>query len=162
FGRDLLEAGYAKVFHPDARVLHSHDYRSLGFLRRYFDEFRGLREVLGYREAAGPLRTLRSIRALCSSDKTWLKRQNVPGLRLPGTWSGPRGSQWLDRGCADECVDRPAVGDRIGRPRRDLHAHRRTRAAWSLVRDLRLRSLWLEQATGCRAATGDPRPFHPR
>ena len=82
FGRDLLEAGYAKVFHPDARVLHSHDYRSLGFLRRYFDEFRGLREVLGYREPAGPLRTLRSIRALCSSDKTWLKRQNVHGLRL--------------------------------------------------------------------------------
>ena len=52
-GRELIEAGYAKVFHPDARVLHSHDFPPHRFFRRYFDEFRGLREVLGHREPAG-------------------------------------------------------------------------------------------------------------
>ena len=45
--RELIEAGYAKVFNPEARVLHSHEFRPLRFFRRYFDEFRGLREVLG-------------------------------------------------------------------------------------------------------------------
>ena len=87
-GRDLLEAGYAKVFHPDARVLHSHHYRSFGFLRRYFDEYRGLREVLGYREPAGPLRTLRSIRSLYRSDKAWLRRHGVRGARLAWALAG--------------------------------------------------------------------------
>jgi glycosyltransferase involved in cell wall biosynthesis len=81
-GRDLIEEGYAKVFEPDARVLHSHHYGSFGFLRRYFDEFRGLREVLGYREPAGPLRTLRSIQALTRFDKAWLRRHGVRGVRL--------------------------------------------------------------------------------
>lgn len=43
--RDVLAAGYAKVFCPDAAVIHSHDYRPLDQLRRTFDEWRGLCEV---------------------------------------------------------------------------------------------------------------------
>ena len=43
--RDMLEAGYAKVYRPEAAVIHSHDYRSIELLRRSFDEWRGLREV---------------------------------------------------------------------------------------------------------------------
>ena len=39
-GRELIEAGFAKVFHPQARVLHSHAYSPRDWLRRYFDEFR--------------------------------------------------------------------------------------------------------------------------
>ena len=58
-GRELIEAGFAKVFHPDARVLHSHDYPPVAFFRRYFDEFRSLREVLGFRQPWGPRQTLR-------------------------------------------------------------------------------------------------------
>ena len=57
-GRELIEAGYAKVFHPEARVLHSHDYPPLAFLRRYFDEFRSLREVLGFRQPWGPRKSV--------------------------------------------------------------------------------------------------------
>ena len=56
-GRELIEAGYAKVFHPEAAVLHSHDYPPATFFRRYFDEFRSLREVLDHVEPAGPVRT---------------------------------------------------------------------------------------------------------
>jgi glycosyltransferase involved in cell wall biosynthesis len=43
--RDMLAAGYAKVFRPDAAVIHSHRYRPIEQFRRSFDEWRGLREV---------------------------------------------------------------------------------------------------------------------
>lgn len=43
--RDMLAAGYAKVYRPDAVVIHSHSYRPLAQFRRSFDEWRGLREV---------------------------------------------------------------------------------------------------------------------
>ncbi len=42
---DMLAAGYAKVYRPDAAVIHSHDYSPLDELRRSFDEWRGLCEV---------------------------------------------------------------------------------------------------------------------
>ena len=38
-------AAGAKVYHPGAAVLHSHDYGFVDFMRRYFDEYRGLRET---------------------------------------------------------------------------------------------------------------------
>jgi hypothetical protein len=80
-GRDLIEAGYAKVFHPGARVIHSHHYGPFGFLRRYFDEYRGLREVLGYREPAKVRHMVRSVQFLVHSDKKWLEGQGVKGFR---------------------------------------------------------------------------------
>ena len=43
--RDMLAAGYAKVYRPDAAVIHSHQYRPLDQFRRSFDEWRGLLEV---------------------------------------------------------------------------------------------------------------------
>jgi len=46
-GRELIEAGYAKVFHPQARVLRSQDDSPAGLFKRYFDECRAEREVLG-------------------------------------------------------------------------------------------------------------------
>jgi glycosyltransferase involved in cell wall biosynthesis len=56
---DMLRAGYAKAYVPDAAVLHSHDYSSSEQLRRCFDEWRGLREVYGCGEPAGPLHLAR-------------------------------------------------------------------------------------------------------
>lgn len=82
-GRELIEAGFAKVFHPGARVLHSHDYPPLAFLRRYFDEFRSLREVLGYRQAWGLAQTPRDIRGLVAADARWLRAR---GVRGPALW----------------------------------------------------------------------------
>jgi O-antigen biosynthesis protein len=81
-GRELIEAGYAKVFHPGARVLHSHDFPARRFFRRYFDEFRGLREVLGYREPAGIRTTWRSYRSLVATDREWLRERGIGGPRL--------------------------------------------------------------------------------
>jgi glycosyltransferase involved in cell wall biosynthesis/GT2 family glycosyltransferase len=76
-GRELIEAGYAKVFHPRAQVFHSHDYRPVTFVRRYFDEYRGLREVLDYREPSNPLRTIRTIRDLAAADRDWLAARDL-------------------------------------------------------------------------------------
>jgi rhamnosyltransferase len=43
--QDMLRAGYAKVYVPDAAVTHSHDYSSAEWMRRSFDEARAVREV---------------------------------------------------------------------------------------------------------------------
>jgi glycosyltransferase involved in cell wall biosynthesis len=81
-GRELIEAGFAKVFHPEARVLHSHDYPPAAFFQRYFDEFRSLREVLGFVQPAGPVRTLQDVRGLVGADRRWLREQGVEGADL--------------------------------------------------------------------------------
>jgi glycosyltransferase involved in cell wall biosynthesis len=64
---DVLAAGYAKVFVPDAAVLHSHHYPPITHLRRCFDEWRALREVSGYVEpldVGAVVRAVREDRAL--------------------------------------------------------------------------------------------------
>jgi glycosyltransferase involved in cell wall biosynthesis len=81
-GRELIEAGYAKVFHPRAGVIHSHDYPTGQFFRRYFDEFRSLREVLGFVQPYGPKTTLWDVRGLAGADKRWLRAQGVHGTAL--------------------------------------------------------------------------------
>ncbi|HEX8856961.1 MAG TPA: glycosyltransferase [Thermoleophilaceae bacterium] len=81
-GRELIEAGFAKVFHPEARVLHSHDYPPGQFLRRYFDEFRSLREVLQHKEPAGLKHSLWAVRGLAGADKRWLREQGLSGRGL--------------------------------------------------------------------------------
>ena len=52
----MLEAGWVKVYHPGAAVRHAHDYGPLEFMRRYFDEYRGLREASGHVEPLRPAR----------------------------------------------------------------------------------------------------------
>lgn len=50
FGADLLRFGWVKVYQPAAAVLHAHDYPLSDFMRRYFDEYRGLRRTIGHVE----------------------------------------------------------------------------------------------------------------
>ncbi len=59
---DMMRAGYAKVYVPEAAVWHSHDYGTLEQLRRSFDEWRGLLEVYGWREPSGASRLLGQLR----------------------------------------------------------------------------------------------------
>jgi glycosyltransferase involved in cell wall biosynthesis len=59
---DMLRAGYAKAFVPAAPTIHSHDYTAVQQLRRSFDEWRGLREVYGWREPASPAHLLAQLR----------------------------------------------------------------------------------------------------
>jgi rhamnosyltransferase len=59
---DMLRAGYAKAFLPEAAVVHSHGYTTLEQVRRCFDEWRGLLEVYGWREPASPSHLARQMR----------------------------------------------------------------------------------------------------
>jgi len=58
FGRDILRAGYQKVYEPRAAVIHSHSYPLLQYFRRQFDEYRGLRQSIEFVQNAGPTRVL--------------------------------------------------------------------------------------------------------
>jgi rhamnosyltransferase len=69
---DMLRAGYAKAYVPEAVVLHSHDYTTIQQLRRCFDEWRGLREVYGWREPAAPRRLAGQLRGALREARTEL------------------------------------------------------------------------------------------
>jgi hypothetical protein len=60
---DMLRAGYAKAYVPSAGVLHSHDYTTVQQLQRAFDEWRGLREIYGWRQPLAPRRLLGELRS---------------------------------------------------------------------------------------------------
>jgi rhamnosyltransferase len=47
-GRDIMENKYKKVYSPKAAVIHSHNYPLGQYLKRFFDEYRGLQLTLGY------------------------------------------------------------------------------------------------------------------
>ncbi len=49
-GRDLLEAGYAKVYCPSAAVFHSHTYPIGKYFHRMVDEWSGLHTAIGYQD----------------------------------------------------------------------------------------------------------------
>ncbi len=72
FAGDLFAAGWLKAFVPGAAVLHSHSYSQLGFIRRYFDEYRGLRQTVGHVEALAPLSAAKKIGRLVAADERWL------------------------------------------------------------------------------------------
>ena len=82
---DMLRSGYAKAFVPDAAVLHSHDYTTFQELRRCFDEWRGLREVYGWREPASPAHLARQLRGALGRARRELISENAPSARRPAT-----------------------------------------------------------------------------
>ena len=78
FGRALAANGrWRKVYHPRAAVLHAHDYGALEFMRRYFDEYRGLRETIDHVEGFGVRSTLRDVRALVAADRRFMVERGL-------------------------------------------------------------------------------------
>ncbi len=86
FGRAMLARGWAKVFNPQAAVLHAHDYPPLEFMRRYFDEYRGLRETTGHVEAFGLRSGAGHVRSLVAQDRQWMRAQGF-GDREVARWT---------------------------------------------------------------------------
>ena len=78
---DMLRAGYAKAYLPEAVVVHSHQYSAGQELRRSFDEWRGLREVYGWREPAAPARVVRELRGALGQARRELAAAGVPPAR---------------------------------------------------------------------------------
>jgi glycosyltransferase involved in cell wall biosynthesis len=79
---DMLRAGYAKAFVPDAAVVHSHDYGALAQFRRSFDEWRGLREIHGFVQPAAPRATLLSIQRNVRDDVAAAREAGLPPRAL--------------------------------------------------------------------------------
>ena len=75
---DMLRAGYAKVYVPEAAVVHSHEYGVVAQFRRSFDEWRGLREIHGWVEPAAPLPALLTIQSRVRGDLRSLKGRGLP------------------------------------------------------------------------------------
>lgn len=78
---DMLRARWAKAFAPAATVIHSHDYSPLDLFRRSFDEWRGLREVAGHREAFGVRVSLDWILGQVLADLRFAAREGVGPLQ---------------------------------------------------------------------------------
>ena len=78
---DMLRAGYAKAFLPGAAVWHSHDYTTGEELRRCFDEWRGLREVYGWREPASPAYLVGQLRGSLGQARRELIREGASPAR---------------------------------------------------------------------------------
>lgn len=81
-GREMIEAGFAKVFNPAMSVIHSHDYSAWKFMKRYFDEYRGIREVLGYRPPFGIRSSIRTVLGLTRTDRYYLRSLDIYGWPL--------------------------------------------------------------------------------
>ena len=88
---DMLRAGHAKVFMPSAAVLHSHAYSTGEQLRRCFDEWRGLREIYGWREPAAPAQLLGRLRGALGHARSQLAREGAPPGRSGPHWRPSRG-----------------------------------------------------------------------
>ena len=82
FGRAMLSRGWEKVYHPDAAVYHAHDYSPVAFMRRYFDEYRGLRQSLGHVEGFGLRSSARIVRDAVAADRRWMREQGMPESNL--------------------------------------------------------------------------------
>jgi glycosyltransferase involved in cell wall biosynthesis len=89
FGSDLLGAGWAKVYHPGAAVLHAHDYGAIEFMRRYFDEYRGLRESTGHVEPFALTGAARQVAGAVAADRRWMAAE--------GAMSGAERARWTAR-----------------------------------------------------------------
>jgi len=91
FGAAMLEAGWAKVYNPRAAVYHAHDYGPVGFMRRYFDEYRGLRETIGHVEPFSPRGLAGTVRRQVAGDRAWMREQG---------WDRARQARWTARSAA--------------------------------------------------------------
>ncbi len=89
FGSDLLGAGGTKVYHPGAAVLHAHDYGAIEFMRRYFDEYRGLRESTGHVEPFALTGAARQVAGAVAADRRWMAEE--------GGMSGAERARWTAR-----------------------------------------------------------------
>ena len=75
--RDMLAAGFRKVYAPGAEVLHSHDHPPLPAFRRYFADFRALGAVNGLREPLSPRYIAARVRSDVSRDRAFMRREGL-------------------------------------------------------------------------------------
>jgi glycosyltransferase involved in cell wall biosynthesis len=73
--RDMLAAGLAKAYVPEAAVVHSHDLPPVQAFRRYFADFRALAEVNGLREPLTPRYIAARVRGDVAADRAFMRAE---------------------------------------------------------------------------------------
>ena len=146
---------------PAAAVLHAHDYGAVEFMRRYFDEYRGLRETTGHVEPFGVLDAARHVRREVAADRRWMaERGSTPrharaGPRAPppprrtARLLGARVALAADAGsaAASGCRWRDARRSRRPAPQRETAPAQGARARTRRARALRRIRLCRRRAT---------------
>ena len=75
---DAMRAGFAKVFVPEAAVIHSHEYSGWGWLQRSFDEGRALHAVYDWSEPLRPKATALNVWGRVGADWRWSRAHGEP------------------------------------------------------------------------------------
>ena len=78
----MLASGHAKAYHPDAAVIHSHDYPPIQLFQRSFDEWRALAEVRGMAAEGRPLGLALDVQRRVRDDLRYVRRDGAGGLGL--------------------------------------------------------------------------------
>jgi glycosyltransferase involved in cell wall biosynthesis len=144
FGARMLEEGWTKVYHPRAAVYHAHDYGPVEFMRRYFDEYRGLRETIGHVEPISARGLAGTVRRQVAGDRSWMRERGYSGAEL-GRWTARSAVHHAGRGIASALGSR---AQRLPAPlQRALSLERRAaRAAGERVEPVRSQPLWTHVA----------------
>jgi rhamnosyltransferase len=71
--QDMLRAGFAKVYVPQASVIHSHEYSAGQWMRRSFDETRAVSEVYGWSPSRNVRTIVRNLRGNVMADLRWAR-----------------------------------------------------------------------------------------
>lgn len=75
--KEMMELGYHKVYCPFAPVYHSHNYPLKEYFCRYYDEYKGLYELHGYRIASRALKVPFVCASLLKRDVKYILRTNL-------------------------------------------------------------------------------------
>jgi glycosyltransferase involved in cell wall biosynthesis len=79
FARELAGTEWLLAYHPGAAVMHAHDFGPVTFIRRYFDEYAGLRAVEGYVEPLGFRSKWPEVRDQVARDRQWMRDRGIRG-----------------------------------------------------------------------------------
>lgn len=84
FGKDVLLAGYHKVYEPRAAVIHSHSYPPIKNLKRLYDEWMGIKISLGITEKSTLGEVFTETRKAIKKDARdiWEKKEAPSPVRL--------------------------------------------------------------------------------
>jgi rhamnosyltransferase len=75
---DMLRAGFAKAYVPEAAVVHSHEYSGWSWLKRSFDEARAVHEVYGFGEAGRVGNAALGVWGRVRADMRWARAHPGP------------------------------------------------------------------------------------